>query len=300
MAPISIGAKNPRLRLLKQLVGRPKARSQERAFVVDGPRLVIDAMRAGLEVREIFASTDAIAALGQEGDRLTSHDGDWFASQEGDRFAGIEVYEVDPSVLGAVLDPVNPQPIAAVVTIPDWSDEDLLADDRPLLVAVELRDPGNLGTVIRTAEAAGLAGVIVAGDSVDRFSPKVVRASAGSVFRLPVIAATDPVAMVGRLLERGRNVVAAVVEPGVPAYDTRDLTSAAILIGNEPHGLAAEVVASVTEPVTIPMAEGVESLNVGAAASVLCFEAARQRRNLAPSGQKSGGQPPVSRPSCPQ
>ncbi len=284
MAPISIGAKNPRLRLLKQLVGRPKARSQERAFVVDGPRLVIDAMRSGLEVREIFASTDAIAALGQEGDQ----------------FAGIEVYEVDPSILGAVLDPVNPQPIAAVVTIPDWSDEDLLADDRPLLVAVELRDPGNLGTVIRTAEAAGLAGVIVAGDSVDRFSPKVVRASAGSVFRLPVIAATDPVAMVGRLLERGRNLVAAVVEPGVPAYDTRDLTGAAILIGNEPHGLAAEVVAAVTEPVTIPMAEGVESLNVGAAASVLCFEAARQRRNLAPSGQKSGGQPPVSRPSCPQ
>jgi len=287
-----IGAKNPRLRLLKQLVGRPKARSTERAFVVDGPRLVVDAMRAGLEVREIFASIDAMAALDREAERL--------ASVEGDRFTGIEVYEVDPSVLGAVLDPVNPQPIAAVVTIPDWSVEDLLAGDRAILVAVELRDPGNLGTVIRTAEAAGMAGVIVAGDSVDRFSPKVVRASAGSVFRLPVITAADPVAMVSQLLEQGRTVVAAVVEPDAPAYDTRDLTGAAILIGNEPHGLPAQVVAAVTEPVTIPMADGVESLNVGAAASVLCFEAARQRRNLAPSGQKSGGQPPVRRPSCPQ
>ncbi len=284
MAPMSIGAKNPRLRLLRQLVGRPKARSQERAFVVDGPRLVVDAMRSGLEVREIFASADALAAL----------------EREIDGFAGIEVYEVDPSVLGAVLDPVNPQPIAAVVAMPDHSTEELLADDRPLLVAVELRDPGNLGTVIRTAEAAGLAGVIVAGDSVDRFSPKVVRASAGSVFRLPVIVAPDPVALVGQLGAGGRTVVAAVVDPGTPAYDATDLTGAAILIGNEPHGLPDEVVVAVTEPVTIPMADGVESLNVGAAASVLCFEAARQRRNLAPSGQKSGGQPPVRRPSCPQ
>ncbi len=299
MAPIPIGAKNPRLRLLKQLVGRPKARSQERAFVVDGPRLVVDAMRAGLEVKEIFASAEAIAALGRETARLASPESDRSGSSQ-DWFDGIEVYEVVPSVLGAVLDPVNPQPIAAVVAFPDWSAEDLLADDRPLLVAVELRDPGNLGTVIRTAEAAGLAGVIVAGDSVDRFSPKVVRASAGSVFRLPVIATEEPVATVGQLLERGRNVVAAVVEPGAPSYDTRDLTGAAILIGNEPHGLPAEVVAAVTEPVTIPMADGVESLNVGAAASVLCFEAARQRRNLTSSGQKSGGQPPVSRPSCPQ
>ncbi len=284
MAPMSIGAKNPRLRLLRQLVGRPKARSQERAFVVDGPRLVVDAIRSELEVREIFGSAEAIASLGGEIDRFT----------------GIEVFEVDPSVLGAVLDPVNPQPIAAVVAMPDHSTEELLADERPLLVAVELRDPGNLGTVIRTAEAAGLAGVIVAGDSVDRFSPKVVRASAGSVFRLPVIAVTDPVAMVGQLRDGGRLVVAAVVEPGASSYDATDLSGAAILIGNEPNGLPGEVVAAVTESVTIPMADGVESLNVGAAASVLCFEAARQRRNLAPSGQKSGGQPPVSRPSCPQ
>lgn len=281
---MTIGAKNPRLRRLKQLVGRPKARSQERAFVVDGARLVVDALRSGLEVQEIFAAPDAVHALGPEADRLD----------------GIEVFEVDPSVLGAVLDPVNPQPIAAVAAIPEWDSDDLLADERPVLVAVELRDPGNLGTVIRTAEAAGLAGVIVAGDSVDRFSPKVVRASAGSVFRLPVIGRADPVAAVNELIDRGRTVVAAVVDPSAPAYDTEALSEAAILIGNEPHGLPAEVVAAVTRPVTIPMAPGVESLNVGAAASVLCFEAARQRRGLARSAQKSGGQPPVRRPSCPQ
>ncbi|MEL6985816.1 MAG: RNA methyltransferase, partial [Actinomycetota bacterium] len=171
-----------------------------------------------------------------------------------------------------------PMPIAAVASWPALADDDLLADERPILVAVELRDPGNLGTIIRTAEAAGLAGVLVTGASVDRFSPKVVRASAGSLFRLPVMSTDDPVGTVAMLQDRGRPVVAAVVASGAVPYDHQDLSGAAILLGNEPHGLPAEVVAAVDRPVTIPMAPGVESLNVAAAASVLCFEAARQRR----------------------
>lgn len=230
--------------------------------MVDGPRLVVDAIRAGLEIQEIFVSPSALEALGDDMELL----------------GGIDTFEVDASVLSSALDPVNPIPMAAVASWPTVVEDDLLADDRPILVAVELRDPGNLGTVIRTAEAAGLAGVIVTGASVDRFAPKVVRASAGSLFRLPVLSTEDPVATVTDLRDRGRRVVAAVVAAEAEPYDRQDLSSAAILIGNEPHGLADEVVDAVGHPVTIPMAAGVESLNVGAAASVLCFEAARQRR----------------------
>lgn len=230
--------------------------------MVDGPRLVVDAIRAGLEIQEIFVAPDAIEALGADVDLID----------------GIDTFVVDGSVLASALDPVNPMPIAAVASWPSFDEADVLADERPILVAVELRDPGNLGTIIRTAEAAGLAGVIVTGASVDRFSPKVVRASAGSLFRLPVLATDDPVATVTELGDRGRPVVAAVVTAEAPTYDLEDLSSAAILLGNEPHGLPADVVAAAERPVTIPMAPGVESLNVAAAASVLCFEAARQRR----------------------
>lgn len=248
--------------------------------MVDGPRLVADCVRSGLEIREVFAAEGALAGLGI--DKLLGPE--------------VDIFDVDPSLLSSILDPVNPQPMAAVAAMPTWSLDDLMADDRPFLVAVELRDPGNLGTVIRTAEAAGLAGVVVAGDSVDRFAPKVVRASAGSLFRLPTVDGGDPQALVAELRARGRSVVAAVVAPGAPPYDHTDLSRAAILIGNEPHGLPAEVVAAVEFPVTIPMAPGVESLNVGAAAAVLCFEAARQRR----AGTDGGRNPMDSHRSSPQ
>lgn len=244
------------------MVGRSRARTEERVFVIDGPRLVAEAIEAGIDVSEVYAGPDGWSEL----DGIVGLDPD------------VERFEVDPSVLASVLDPVAPRPMAAVAAMPDWSLEPLLAADGPLLVAVELRDPGNLGTVIRTAEAAGLDGVVVAGESVDRFNPKVVRASAGSLFRLPVVDGPDPVAIVERLRRSGRPVVATVVDAGARPYDEVDLSRAAILIGNEPNGLASAVTEEATTAVTIPMKPMVESLNVGAAASVLCFEAARQRR----------------------
>lgn len=230
--------------------------------MVDGPRLVAEVLGSELEVEEIFAAPGELADLALE--RPVD--------------SRIGCYEVDPSVLASVLDPVTPRLVAAVVRLPSPSLDEVVAADGAILVAVELRDPGNLGTVIRTAEAAGLAGVVVAGESVDRYAPKVVRASAGSLFRLPVAGADDPVALVEALRAAGRTVAAAVVDTGAEPYDRIDLSGAAIVIGNEPHGLPATVVEAATAPVTIPMADGVESLNVGAAASVLCFEAARQRR----------------------
>ena len=258
---VPIGSKNPRLRRLRRLNGRPKARSSERAFVVDGPVLVAEALRSDLTVEEIFAAPGLV----------TEHDlGRLIRS-------GTALYEVDPGVLAAALDPVNPRPLAAVVSSPDWTLDDL-AVDRPILVAVELRDPGNMGTVLRSAEAAGFGGVVVVGDSVDPLAPKVVRASAGSILRLPVVRQSDFATAAAAIGSRGWPIVATVVDPGAPYYDTLDLTTAAIVVGNEPHGLAPEAIRLVDGQCTIPLAPSVESLNVAAAASILCFEAARQRR----------------------
>ncbi len=269
---IAVGAKNPRIRRLRQLSSRTKVRSTERAFVVDGPVLTLDALHSGLVVEEVFASPEI-----------------WEAGELQPAIASsTDCYEVESSILEAALDPVNPRPVAAVVTQPTWTTEDLLPG-RPVLVAVELRDPGNLGTIMRTSEAAGFGGVVVVGDSVDPFSPKTVRASAGSVLRTPVvrIAAIDQA--YDALRAGGRSVLAAVVDPDAEPYDRFDLSEAAIVVGNEPHGLSAEAIKLGDGRFTIPLSSSVESLNVAAAASVLCFEAARQRR-AASDGLKSVGQ----------
>ncbi len=274
--PTVVGAKNSRVRRLRQLSSRTKARSVERAFVVDGPVLTIDALRSDLVVEEVFASPSIW-------DERELYD----AVIESARI--VSCYEVEPSVLEAALDPVNPRPVAAVVTQPEWTLEDL-APDRPVLVAVELRDPGNLGTIVRTSEAAGFAGVIMVGDSVDPYSPKAVRASAGSVLRTPVVRLGDVESALAAIKDRGWSVQAAVVDPEAEPYDRVDLTTAAIVVGNEPHGLSAETIKLGDGRFTIPLSQSVESLNVAAAASVLCFEAARQRR-AASDGPKTVGQP---------
>ncbi len=267
--PVVVGSKNQRLRQLRRLTSRAKVRSEERAFVVDGPVLVADVLRSPLSVLEVFGSSDELygeqvhAALLQRPD--------------------VEVFQAEASVLESILDPVNPRPLAAVVTTPAWTIEDL-GNDLPLLVAVELRNPGNMGTVMRTAEAAGFGGVVVVGDSVDWVAPKVVRASAGSLFRIPVVRFDDVEQAYAAIRDSGRQLYSAVVDQDAEDYVEVDLRSAAIVVGNEPHGLAPEAIKLGDGRLTIPVAETVESLNVAAAASVLCFEAARQRRVTTATG----------------
>lgn len=240
--------------------------------MVDGPVLVADVLRSSLTVEQVFAGPSTLEDHGL--DSLVTD--------------GAEVFEVDPSVLSAVLDPVNPRPVAAVVSVPAWEVDDLPPGD-PVLVAVELRDPGNLGTMMRTAEAAGFGGLVVVGDSVDPYAPKVVRASAGSIFRLPVIRIPSVGDAYDRLRQADHPVVATVVDPEAESYDTVDLRTAAIVVGNEPHGLSTEAIKLGDGRCTIPLSRSVESLNVAAAASVLCFEAARQRRSGIAPGPKSVG-----------
>jgi TrmH family RNA methyltransferase len=268
IAPVALSSKNDQLKQLRRLVRQAKVRSAERAFVVDGPTLVAEVLRSSLTVRAVFAGDDA--AL----DALRSLSDD---PRAGRQLAMVPVFRVDTSVLTAVLDPASPRPIAAVVETPQWSLTDV-AGDRPVMVAVELRDPGNVGTLVRSCEAAGCGATIVVGHSVDHLNPKAVRASAGSVLRLPVLTVPDLAQAVASLRETGRSVVATVVRPDAVPYEQVDLRSAAILVGNEPHGLPLEAVSMADTAVTIPMAPGVESLNVAAAGAILAFEAARQRR----------------------
>ncbi|MEQ1786074.1 MAG: RNA methyltransferase [Acidimicrobiales bacterium] len=226
--------------------------------MIDGPLLLRLALDAGVVVEEVFASdgvdTELLAAA---------------------TAAGAQFHPVRSDVLARAVDTVTPQGVAAVarrVEVP--VDAALAACERgPLaLVLVDVADPGNAGTLLRAAEAAGAAAVLFCGDSVDPSNAKFVRASAGALFHVPVAVGGEALGVLERLGERGVHTVATVPEGG-RAYDAADLTGpVAVVLGSEAHGLAADVLARVDE----------QSLNVAMAGSILCFEALRQRRASGP------------------
>jgi TrmH family RNA methyltransferase len=153
-----------------------------------------------------------------------------------------------------------------------------LAHATLVVVCADVRDPGNAGTVLRSAEAAGADGVICCDGSVDVYNPKTVRASAGALFRVPVVAGGDVVQVLERLGNWGMHRLAAMARDG-REYTEVDLTAAAALVlGNEAAGVSSQLQPWVDESISIPMSGRTDSLNVGMAAAVLCFEAARQRR----------------------
>jgi len=192
---------------------------------------------------------------------------------------GVPVHDLKEGVLERIGTTRTPQPVLAVARFGPAALDVVVAAarDRSALVVVGVSDPGNLGTILRSAEAAGLGGVVVAGDAVDVRSPKVVRASAGSVFGLPVAVVPDALPALGALRAAGVVTVGAVARGG-DAPDGIGLgRGAALVLGNEAHGLDPALTAAVDRLVTVPMAGPTESLNVAMAATVLCFEAARQR-----------------------
>lgn len=199
---------------------------------------------------------------------------------------GVAVFELGPGIMERVADAVSPQPVCAVVGALALGLDEMLA--RPaasaekalVLVCVDVRDPGNLGAVLRIAGATAVAGVICCAGTVDPFNPKVVRASAGAVFRVPVVADVKPVEALGRLGALGYRLWATVPREGTD-YAVAELDGrTALVLGNEGAGLPVDVVARLDGAVTIPMEAGTESLNVAMTAAVFCFDAARRRRSV--------------------
>jgi len=248
--------------------------------VLEGAKLVNEALDAGVALEALFVAPggDDTAALRPLVERASA--------------AGVRVHGLGPGVLERVAATVTPQPVLAVAP---WCDVDLgrLAQASLVVVCVDVRDPGNAGTVLRSAEAAGADGVVFCEGSVDVFNPKTVRASAGAVFHVPVVRGGAPAEVLDRLGGWGLRRLAATARGG-EAIDHTDLVRPlALVIGNEASGLPAGLVGAVDVAVTIPMVGRAESLNVGMAAAVVCFEALRQRR-AAPAGGQSAGSPPVT------
>jgi TrmH family RNA methyltransferase len=181
-------------------------------------------------------------------------------------------------LFAGLADTKTPQGVAALVRPRASSFEDLLAGPAPLVVVlVGVQDPGNVGTVIRSAEAFSATGIAAVAGTANPWMPKAIRASAGSVLRLPVIAGMAPAILLAQLRVTGLKLFAATSSGGLLPSQVDLKVPCAFLIGNEGAGLPDEIVRSADEQVRIPLSSAVDSLNAAVAASVLLYEAARQR-----------------------
>ncbi len=263
---------------MRRLLSKRANRWAERVFVAEGTELVRAALEDGPGIESLYL---APAGVGRP---------EVAALRQRALVAGARVFDLAPGVLERVADAVTPQPVLAVVPMLHRSLDDL--DGDLVVVCADLRDPGNAGSVLRSADAAGARAVVWCGDTVDPYNPKAVRASAGSLFHVPLAVEHDAVAALAALAERRYRCLGAVARGGTEytAVDWRRPT--AVVLGNEASGLPPSLLDALDDTVAIPMVGRAESLNVGVAWAVLCFEALRQRRAAGPT------MPPMSGPDA--
>jgi TrmH family RNA methyltransferase len=268
------GTHSPRLKAARRLTKRA-FRQRERAFLAEGPQAVAEAFHCGARVTDLFVTAHA----------RSRHQG--LVAEIA--AAGIPVHVVNGEIMDELAQTVTPQGLLAVcgfvdVPLAEITSKAQLQNDQPRLVALlaNVRDPGNAGTVLRTADAAGAHAVVFADASVDPYNGKCVRASAGSLFHLPVVAAAGLEEAVKALRQAGLRIVAADGRDGRPlddpAVQARLAEPTAWMFGNEAWGLPPELVALADEPVAVPIYGRAESLNLAAAAAVCLYASARAQR----------------------
>lgn len=200
-----------------------------------------------------------------------------FYSQHKELFEGLTFYIVSDPILNAMADTQTPQGVVSLVRQLQYQSEDLQGEGVPLLLALEnLQDPGNLGTILRTAEGAGVTGLLLSKDTVDIYNPKVVRSTMGSIFRMPFLYVENLTDTVQSYQQKGYCSYSAHLQ-GSSFYDENYRKPTIFCIGNEGNGLSKELTETTTAKIRIPMCGKVESLNAATAATVLMYEAMRQR-----------------------
>ncbi len=256
---------NKEIKETAALLARKKERDRRGLFVVEGPKMFGEAPMERIE--RVYLAQSAAAQMYEK---------------YGDRLSGLSCETVSDEVFVRMSDTKTPQGILCLVRQQHYNIEEILRENkgkRMLFIILEdIQDPGNLGTIFRTAEAAGADGVIMSSWTADIYNPKTIRSTMGSVYRVPFFHVDQMEGAVRRLQKAGVAVYAAHLG-GTAAYDACDYQkSTAFLIGNEAKGLREETAACADARITIPMAGKVESLNAAVASSILLFEAARQRR----------------------
>lgn len=239
--------KNPKVMTWKSLKDR-KGRVETGLFLVEGRKMTEEALKSGYRVEAVLVDTDRGEVTGIPGD--------------------IPVYGMPAHVLASVCDTKTPQGIAAVVAA---ESRQRARGDR-LLALDGVQDPGNVGTIIRTADAAGMDGILLSEDCADPFSPKVLRATMGSIFRMPLMSVRDLPSELYRLRDDGWSVISSQLD-GTPFYERTGVGSRfCLVIGNEGNGVSEPVKATATHRLRLPMRGGAESLNAAVAAGIMMYD----------------------------
>jgi len=261
------GRHNSLVRELRQAFAHAE-RTDEGDCAIEGLRIVEEAIRSGLRFKAVFFKESAQNLA----ERLLPQIG-----------ANVDTLLLPDKLFDPAVPSETPQGVAALVRLKDFSLENVL--DRvqvgPIIVVAGLQDPGNLGTILRSAEAFGSAGAVLGEGTVSPFNSKVIRASAGSVFRFPVIVAKTAgglESVCAKFKAQGIRLIATSSHKGMPLDQAKLSGPAAIFVGSEGSGLPRALIAQMDEAVAIPHTQQVESLNAGVAGSIVLYEAARQRR----------------------
>jgi TrmH family RNA methyltransferase len=251
---------NNQMKWVAGLIKKSKARNEAGVFVVEGFKMF----------QEIPVDRIKQVYLSESFYELHKEDG---------RLKGIACELVSDRVFKSISDTQTPQGILCIVEQFQYNLEKMLTKSNPLLLLLEnIQDPGNLGTILRTGEGAGVDGVIISKNSVDIYNPKTIRSTMGSIYRLPFLYIEDLASIFPTLKQHSIKTYAAHLENS-EYYDTKSyMEGTAFLIGNEGNGLTEELASAADEYLKIPMHGKVESLNAAVAASILMYEACRQRR----------------------
>lgn len=256
-------AANAKVKQVVQWQAKAKERKKDKVYLVEGFKMYEEA--PGEQILEAYVSEDAVSKIQD------------FVQEKLSK-TGYEVVSAD--IFRKMSDTQTPQGILTVLRQPQYSLEDMISGKNPLLVVLEnLQDPGNLGTIVRTGEGAGITGVIMSEQTVDIFNPKTIRATMGSIYRVPFVYVKDMKETLQKLHEKGIHTYAAHLQ-GNTYYDAFSFQHpTAFLIGNEGNGLRKETADLAEHYLKIPMEGQVESLNAAIATSLLIYEAHRQRHS---------------------
>jgi TrmH family RNA methyltransferase len=259
---------NPTIKSLRRAFSHGEL-TEEGCCAIESAKIVEEAIRSNLRFQALVFSESGASPKAAE--KLLAQ-----------LPADVESLVVPDDVFKSAVDTESPQGIAALVYPREFTVSDLTSPGSLVVVAAGIQDPGNLGTIVRSAEAFGASGIILGEQTVSRFNAKAIRASAGSLFRLPSVASKLSDA-VSELRKKGFRLVGTSSHNGVPLNEAKLSGSLALLIGSEGSGLPSRILAQMDESLTIPHSDRLESLNAGVAASILLYEAARQRQQAGAS-----------------
>ncbi len=254
---------NAQIKNLIHLQKKAKTREEQGAFVIEGIKMYEESRDGGYLIKA-YISESLYAEKRLMGNRF---------------FADYPYEVVQDSVLKEVSETLTPQGIMAIVKKPEYDLNSIITEkDVNLILLEDIRDPGNLGTIVRTAEGAGVTGIILSKSSVDMYNPKVIRSTMGAIYRMPFVYADDFAEVLRRIKKNNIKIYAAHLA-AASVYDEENYQGkCAIMIGNEANGLSDEAVALSDSCIKIPMTGRVESLNAAIAAAILMYEVYRQKR----------------------